>query len=367
MNVYIVSLKYAPGLTREFSLLGELFAGAGYQVRYLLSAGYAGLVDEAASVYLAKSTGMKQVIIDTLLYPFGGRAKVRRQFKATPPDVILIYNPHPLNADLLFLAAQAQPSGKRILYIHEPGKANVASYGIKGRVVYGYLEHALANALEQCTDVIVPSEYAGEIFNDRYGDFKGDVHYCPLLGPDKPGMKQQRQFFSMVGRFNYTKRLDSFITLINYCAAEKEGFQFAVATASDIKTDLQLLSDNAVCSLQVINPARLDDAAISEVMTASRAVFCLHENVVQSGVIPMAFMNSTPVIVRNDPGFAQHVSHCYNGYILPYDFTPADMVAAMRFVCEKQEMLCENARATYENTYAPNNWLEYYNWLTNKN
>ncbi|MBN2064173.1 MAG: glycosyltransferase [Sedimentisphaerales bacterium] len=368
MNVYIVSLKYSPGLEKEFTLLGDRFAGHGHEVVYLISRQYRTQCQVRRNLALTDSADIKQVILDTLRWPLKQSQALRDAFTVNKPDIVLVYNPHPLNRAIFKLAAELAPGGRRILYLHEPGKESLSGYSIKGRLIYKYLSYNLARLLQLCTDTILPSEYAQELFQGRFGDsYAGELHQCPLLVPDQPGTQSVRRWFTMAGRFNLTKRLSRFVELINYCTDNGLGHEFALATASDVSVELNWLTSASAAKLHLVNPPRIDDDAISSVMAASRAVFCLHENVTQSGVVPVAFMNSTPVIVRNDPGLAQQVSHGYNGYVLPYDFTSADMVAAMQFITENQAGLCLNARKTYESIYSPDKWPDYYCWLNAEN
>jgi len=85
--------------------------------------------------------------------------------------------------------------------------------------------------------------------------------------------------------------------------------------------------------------------------------------VTQSGVVPFAFMNSTPVIVRPDPGFTQFVRHKYNGWVLPDNFSCEDVIQAMNFIRNDFDNLSANARQTYLDLFAEKNWEKYYTWL----
>jgi len=43
-------------------------------------------------------------------------------------------------------------------------------------------------------------------------------------------------------------------------------------------------------------------------------------------------MKGTLVIARDIPGLTQHVKHGFNGYIVPFDCTPDDLVKAINYV-----------------------------------
>ena len=363
MNICIVSLKYAPGLTKEFTLIGDRLADAGYDVSYVLARGYEPAMQGRHCSYLTDSVSVKSVAVDTLCYSFFAKARLRRSLRSAVPDVVFVYNQHPLNKDLLKQVKKINARSKSVMYVHEPGKPGKSSYGLKGILVYRYLELILADTLKLCSDIVLPSKYAIEIFNASYGDFAGDVHLCPLLVPDNPGKTVERSHFAMVGRFNYTKPVRPLIELANHCGVNGLGYGFAIVTASDVRSDMAGLSEAAVDSVELINPESLSDKVINDTLAVSKAVFCLHDNVVQSGVVPTAFMNSTPVIVRDTPGFTQHVSHKYNGYVVPNDFSCSDLVDAMDYVSENFMELSGNARRTYDEMFSIWNWDKYYYWL----
>lgn len=113
----------------------------------------------------------------------------------------------------------------------------------------------------------------------------------------------------------------------------------------------------------MINEKIISDSQINKVVRESYAVFRLDREVTQSGVIPVAYMNGTPVIVRDIAGLRQHVKHAQNGYIIDFNCLPADIVRAMDFVKQNFIELSKNARKSYEDVWAEWNFEKYYNWL----
>ena len=361
-NCYIVSLKYAPGMVKEFFLLGDKLSEAGYNVIYLLTEGYRNLNKEN-SVYITDSDTIPQIARDTFLFPFTQKNKVKQLFDINKPDLTICYNPHPLNSQIMKLAFRSSPESKRVLCLHEPGKRNKSVYGIKGWLVFGYLESTLIHSLKACSDVVVHSPYASEILSRRLPEISSIMHQCPLLMPDTPGKEQARDSFCMVGRINYTKRLDDLLDLISYCDSKQMDYKFKVTTPCDISSDLEKMSGTVRSMISVIHDQDIIDRHINDTLSGCYAVFCIHKNVVQSGVVPQAFMNSTPVIARNDPGFTQHVIHKHNGYILPDDYSATDMADAMAYVKNNFKVLSDNARKTYLDVFSPSQWVKYYDWI----
>ncbi|MCP4714284.1 MAG: glycosyltransferase [Deltaproteobacteria bacterium] len=319
------------------------------------------------SIYVSSSRGTKEMLKDTLGYPFGIGRSCRRVFRTAPPAFLCVYNPHPLNAVVIRLARRFAPHGLRSIYLHEPAKPGKATYGLQGRLFFGIVEVCQRLALKATTDVILPSPVAQDLFNTYYSDYAGKAHYAPILIPDTPGAAgKARRYFTMTGRFNFTKRLDAFIDAVNLAAARNEDLDFQIVTASAIDADLARLTPAARAKTRIINKPELTDAEISQALSESLAVLCLHPMVTQSGVLTVAFMNAAPVIARQSPGFTQFITHTENGWIVPDEFASCDLVDAMLAVKNNFERLSANARQSYFDLFAEKNWSANYAWLTSR-
>jgi glycosyltransferase involved in cell wall biosynthesis len=363
---YFVSLKYAPGLWKEFHLLGNKLREYGLPVKYLISKEYKWMTEGSDSdvICVSSSKNPKQILADTLRYPVGIGRLCARAFRSAPPAFICIYNPHPLNFAIFRLARRFAPGGVRAVYLHEPAKPAKKAYGLKGRFFFEIVELSQKLAHAQSTDVILPSPVAVELFRKYFPDYPGATHYAPLLIPDLSGRRtKKRRYFTMAGRFNFSKRLDAFIGAANYAAERGEDLQFQIVTASPIDEYVQQLTPKARSKMRIINPSKLSDAEISAAVAESFAVLCLHPMVTQSGVLTVAFMNSTPVIARSSPGFIQFIDHKSNGWILADNFSSPDLVEAMISVKNRFNILSANARQTYLDLFAAKNWSKSYAWL----
>ena len=363
---YFVSLKYAPGLWKEFHLLGRNLRDHGYAVKYLISRDYAWMTQAAAPdvVFVSSSANPKEILVDVARYRFHTRRLCARAFQSAPPAFLCVYNPHPLNAAVLRLAKRFAPNGIRAVYLHEPARPGKQAYGWKGRLFFDIVEHTQKRALATATDVLLPSPVAQQLFQQRFPRHAGRRHLTPILIPDRPCRPAApRRYFSMVGRFNFAKRLDLFIEAANYAAERDDTLHFQIATASPIDEYLKALTPAARSHMRVVRKDRLSDDEISEHVAASFAVLCLQPMITQSGVAPVAFMNATPVIARSLPGFTQFVRHQSNGWILPDGFSARDVLEAMNNVRANVETLSANARCSYLDWFSEANWERDYAWL----
>lgn len=362
-NAYIISLKFAPGLKKEFMVLGENIRNKGVNVKYLLSSRYRQPGDNSEGIeYITSSEGVKGIILDTLKSVTG--KKFLRIFSLYPPIFLCFYNPHPLNPLIAKLVKRKFPQSIIVLYLHEPYVPDKKPYGRAKAAYITIAEFIQGLTIRYLEHVIFPSEYSFRLFKERYPRFKGKTHIAPLLVPDQRVLdKKKRRFFSIVGGAHQATGHGTFIDLVNYVALNGLDYEFALISSSNISIYLEKLNNQARKILRVVNKGLITDSEINAVVRKSYAVFRLDREVTQSGVIPVSYMNATPVIVRDIPGLTQHVKHGENGYVVPFDCTLEELVRAMRFAREKFPQLSETTRKSYEEIWGEWNWHKYYDWL----
>ena len=319
--------------------------------------------------FVSESRNMREMVTDVAGYPFQGRRTISQYFCEDIPEFVCVYNAHPLNTSILRLAKKYYPKGVRSIYLHEPDPLRVlpANGGLFRALYLKFLDRLQAMTVASTTDVILPSPFSRDLFRKRFPMYNGKTHLAPLLVPscqrNAPGT---RKFFSMVGQFNFSKRPDLLIDMANLASLENLDLEFLIATASNIDVPLSRLYKEGSGRLTVIRKEHLSDADINAALSESYAVCCLHPNVTQSGVLPVAFMNSVPVIAPSDPGFSQYIDHRKNGWLLPRNFVPRDLLEAMLYIKEHFSEMSANASKTYDRLFSPHRFDEYYFWLLDR-
>lgn len=362
-TAYIISLKFAPGLKKEFEVLGENIRGKEINIKYVISDRYSKLRSNCKDVeYVPTKEGVRGIVIDTFKL-FDGK-RFTQIFSSQSPSFVCFYNPHPLNPFIARLVKKNFPNATLCLYLHDPHKPDKTPYGIAKKTYIQMVEFIQGMTIKYMDYVISPSEYSSQLFRNRYPGFKGKNHIAPLLVPDQRiSENKKRRFFSIVGGAHQATGHDTFIELINNVAAKGLDYEFALISSSNISTYLEKLTVQARKIIKVINKKIIMDSEIDEIIRQSYAVFRLDREVTQSGVVPVAYMNETPVIVREIPGLTQHVKHQENGYIVPFDCSTEDLLEAMDYVKNNFFELSKNARKSYEDIWAEWNWDKYYDWL----
>jgi glycosyltransferase involved in cell wall biosynthesis len=368
-SCFICSLKYAPGLYKELRLLGDRLVTQGAEVYYVLADAYRGQWEAGSGEphYLLSSADTRSMVTDSTIGLASFLRRARSLLAQKRPRFVCVYNPHPLNAPLLRQSGRLVPGCIRCIYLHEPAKPNKRAYGAFGALYFGLVDILQAQAVRQTNVIVVASEHGRHLFGERFPHYAGEVRVAPLLIPDRPApATEKREYFTIAGRMNAGKGLDTFMSLVEYCASSRLHYRFQICTASRMEQYLASLSPAARALIRIINPDRLSDDEISVAVARSKAVFLLHKTATQSGMMTVAYMSGAPVIARDLPAFSQYIEHRVNSCLVPVAASPEDILEEMRYVEEHQLALSAAARTTFERTFSEVNWARNYGWLLEK-
>ena len=366
---YFVSLKHAPGLLKEFRSLGDALQSRGARVIYLLTEEYAPQLSSRQDVhFLVQQSTMRNVVQDTFSRPLRfAIGAPDRLFRSAPPDLIWHYNFHPLNGLLSLQAWRHNKQGVRAVMLHEPYVEDKRVFEGQARRV-ALLERLQKWQLRLCTDVVVPSPNSLRLLHLLWPRCDRRTHVVPLPVPDDPmPTPYTREHFSFIGRMdNVNKGLNQFLAIIESAAQRKLNLPFYLLTPTPITEYVDAtLSADARKLLTIVVKKRVSDREINIAMRKSRVVFQLHRHLSQSGSLAVAFMNGTPVVARNTPGFSQHVTHKKSGFLVTEPATADDFLDGALWVGANCDELSLNCRTFYERTFSPVNLTKNLDWLLN--
>lgn len=370
-NLIIFSIKYAPGLFKEFTSIGEKISQLyNYKITYCLSNKYKSFLESSLKnsnsltssnfYFLFKSFSIKSMIIDSFLYFVKTKNILYDLFLLKNPNIVAIYNPHPLNYFVFALIKKLKLNCTTLFYLHEPFKPNKLSYGLFGYFYFYLVEVFQTVTLHQTDMVILPSRNALYLFKKRYPNFKGVFKVSNLLIPDKPYLASERKYFTIAGGMNKGKGLDEFFKLIEFSTKNNYDFKFRIVTTSKIDNYINKLSSKAKNFLLVENPKFISDDYMYKVHAESKAYFLLHSTATQSGAMAVAFMHGTPVIARDLLAFSQYISNLKNSYLVPKKVNSQDLIKGMIFISNNFEEISKNARETFEDNFSLNNFHSTY-------
>mgnify|MGYP006416484087 FL=1 len=166
-KIFICSLKFAPGLFKEFTLLGNKFKENNIDVNYLVSDGYQDFfIDDDSIKYLTNSRNTKEMIFDFFLFPlyFFKIFKIIRLNKKYKMQ-FLFYNPHPLNPLFQYFIKFISKSIV-ITVLHEPYKTKKErlEYGFSGYVFFSIVNIFQVMSIRRSDKIITMSPYGKSLF-----------------------------------------------------------------------------------------------------------------------------------------------------------------------------------------------------------
>lgn len=369
-KIYICSLKFAPGLFKEFTLLGKHFQdNNSTQVEYLVSKGYQTLFKNENGVnYLTNSRNTKEMLIDLIMYPFFAFKiiQILKQRKQDEHIQFLFYNPHPLNP-LLQLIIKLFSGDNVITVLHEPYKTRKErmEYGLFGYIFFSIVNVFQFMSIKVSDKIITMSPYGEDLFIKYFSKYSSKLIRANLLLPDQNcTFDQNRKYFSFVGRVNKGKGIKDFIDTINYCLKhDLEEYQFALITSTNIDEYLIELRDDWKKILTLINHENISDDEINEVICSSKAVLILHQTASQSGVLPLAYQLHTPIIARDLKAFKQYFNE--SGQLLSIYFKPKELLAACDQVDLNFIQYSNNSFSIYEKNFSEKNFSKFYKEIIN--
>jgi glycosyltransferase involved in cell wall biosynthesis len=362
---FIVCLKYVPGMWQFISSFGRNLLARGYPVRFLLAPGFRWLNGEFDNLTyypfpFAGCPSFPQKILSLLWFP---GLYLRQLFRHSPPAGVLLASWHPWNFLLARLVKKLSPATPVLAWLHEPYKDEKRVYGAKG-VALVLLEWLQGLSLGFLDAAIVHSLRGLRLLASGYPGYRGQRRLIPLQFQDH-GFEAgaARNYISFLGRAEPAKGVDRFFDLVGALGPKVANRQFQIVTASNIAGYLKKLSPSARARLRVVNAPEISDAVIRQAAARSLAVLALYKETTQSGVIPLALMQGTPVIGTDIEGITDWIGDRETGRIVSANPSPAEIEAAITYIQAHFPEMSQRCRAYYLATFDDRNWEREYGWL----
>jgi len=363
-KIYICSLKFAPGLFKEFTLLGKHFFENDTNVEYVLSKGYQSFFKKEKNVtYLTKSRNTKEMLLDLIAFPLYA-LKIKQILKnkhKNETTQFLFYNPHPLNP-LLQWVIKTFSEATVITVLHEPYKTKKErmEYGLSGYIFFSIVNIFQIMSIKISDKIITMSPYGKSLYTKYFSKYSSKLVSANLLLPDLTDVSAgTRRYYSFIGRVNKGKGIQDFINTINYCVDNKIfNYDFMIITSSNIQEYISTLHQGWEQVLTVINHPTISDKEINDVIAQSKAVLILHQTASQSGVLPLAYQLKTPIIARNLKAFEQYIDG--SGELLNLYFKPSELLEACQNIQTNFDTYSRNATTIYEANFSEKNFANFY-------
>ncbi|OOC44216.1 glycosyltransferase [Thermosipho sp. 1074] len=340
MKVCIASLKFSPAHYSHILAYSKGFSELGNDVYLLLDENYKKIV-------------INDSVTNKIWY--SKKNRISERF-----DLVLFHNVSVVNH---VVSRKLKIKGSKIAYVyHEPweGFYNRLKNEGKMRAIKSTLAHFFSVRMLRLSDiVIVPSNYALELYEKHDKKFNGSVVKIPLLFDDEFNKEiidiSKKKYFSYIGHAVKGHAFDKYLEFIKFLYKSKANLKFEIATRTDLSKwiykdkILQLMIADG--SLKISHGRPLRNQEINKAFERSFCVWNLYRRSTQSGVLPKAFMFGTPVIASYIGSFPEYVESGFNGEFV-------FQINNFEEVYEKLEKIrvglygySQNARSTFFKTF----------------
>ncbi len=360
-KVCIVSLRCAPGLQKEIASLCAGFEQHGWASAQLLAADYEALCERRSNAeFLQLNRGYAGMIRDFFRELWS--KDLGRKVESLRPDFVLFYNLSPLN--LLLLRQRTAGNPRFGLVLHDPAKEAKFRHGLLFGITYSFVEWLQAQLVRRCEHVITLSEYGTTLAKKRYpGCDSKIVEGRILLADNGPSTPVTRTVVSIVGRINPATGHEDFFRLASELRGHLGSVSFEIVTSSPHATTEAFASRARESGVCIRHSQVLSEAEIENAINRSICVFRLDTELTQSGVIPVCYRLGTPVIVRDIPGLAQHVTDGETGFQMKPSTAVAEIAQWITAMRTDQARFERNCRAAFSAFWAEDAFGRYYRTL----
>lgn len=358
----IISIKTAPGLPKEFFLIGNYLKTKGFEVEYLLNSEYKNyLVDAMKEENTIHYVCISKNLIKSYFFEWKKiRGIISDKCKGSKYDYICIYNPHPLAHKVMTYLEKKNNNSIRSVVLHEPfvPYKNRKLYGLRGEIKIAFLDFFTYLLLKSCTDVILPSTYAEKLYtNIAYKVYGLKTHVIPLMlnSVDRERLISDCKYISFVGTINNARNINEIIKVADLVHDRWPDIKFRILTRQNVNIKSK--------SIEVIKKDYILDSEISDFVQDSLALLLSHTVAAQSGNVPVAYRVGTPIICFDVEGITQQVDMKQTGYIIDEKKIETEIMLAIEYIIKHEDEMRLNCLEYYEKVFSNNNMSKSYNWL----
>ncbi|RLI45422.1 glycosyltransferase family 1 protein [Candidatus Bathyarchaeota archaeon] len=300
MRIVMSSLKFSPGHLSHIIAYAKLFEKIGWNVLLWLDERYRPIISDCE--------------FPIKWYPQSLQENINAIFLAN----VSITN-H-------IICKELKKRKTKIIYLyHEPweGFKQYLKEGVKQALKAAVAHHFSVKTLKFSNLVIVPSDYALNLYMRRDMQYNKNVIVIPLLFEDEASGKidfLKKEYFSYIGHAVKGHAFDLYINLIKYMYKQGVEMKYEIATRTNLskllkkdKTLQRMVKDRV---LKVSHGRPLTNSEINQAYERGFCVWNIYRRSTQSRVLPKAYMFGTPVIASNIGSFPEFVESGKTGQIV---------------------------------------------------
>ncbi|MHA1274697.1 MAG: glycosyltransferase [Promethearchaeota archaeon] len=341
-------MKYSPIMLNHAFAIGEPWRKLGISIEYVFNEKYKYLI-----------CPNKNYSDNIKLFRHYNK-KLFKHISVKDPNFVIFINSSPFNWKVAKYIRKFTDS-KIVQCLHEPFEDQKFRYGVKKLIKLMILD--IIHTLEiKFSDIIVlHSNEALRRYKLKYEKYDKVIKVIPLLFIDKEcKLNLDKKYITFVGRFSIDKYPELFFKLIEF-SKKKNKFYFQIITNEIPKKYLHFVRNEKKINLKVSNLLRDED--ISYAMKESKLIYCIKKRVSQSGIIPMAYMNSTPIIINDLPGLKEFVIENKTGIVVSRSPSVSEIYKRIENSLSYIAKMNNKCRDFYLENFDSRNSLKFYKWL----
>lgn len=305
-KILLVSLKFSPGHYSHLIAYYLLFEELGYKVEIVLDEKYKEIIPENNyNIYYLNTNNNQKLYKDDIKF-------------------IFFQNPSTKNIKFLKNFKKINSKVKSMYLYHEPWD------GIGQRIKEGsaILKYLMINIYQKYlilnSDIILlPSEIAYKNYEKYEKKYNSNYYKTQLIfaNENNENNKSEKKYFSYIGTVTESHNFIKYIDVIKYINKKDKDIKFAIFTKSDISKylDIDLKRMIQGGTIVIKHGKNLTNVEINEAYKNSFCIWNFYKRSTQSGVLPKAYMFSTPVLASNLEAFFKNVLKGKTGEILELD------------------------------------------------
>lgn len=334
MKVAVVSLRFAPGHIAHLRAYRELFSSLGCEIKLFVDKNYQGFIDDSSDVVFLNTPA---------------------EILQWNPDRVFSYN---IANDNIGLAKQCKKGKVPFFYVlHEPCDSFKETLSLGKRMP----RRLAANAVNYLTahyahKVVLASENGKKKYLSYMKGCNKNYAVFPLIFCDDYDAAQtiERKYFSFIGGFTEPRACSAYLDFVKYSIRKQLGYKFCVATRNSIDG---YINDPVI-------KAAIDDGSLvvsagkpmtsEEINRHYREAICAwnaYKMSTQSGVLPNALMQGTPVLVTDRGDSADIVNDKQEVCFISLPHNNEEIKNSINYIRENLERMSTKARETFLRDY----------------
>ena len=334
MKIAVISLRFAPGHIAHLRAFESLFTDLGHDVHLFLNQNYSNFIQPKDNRIFLKNC---DEIIEW------------------NPDLVLSQN---ISFKNIPLARKLKRNRIPFYYIlHEPIVSLKEHLSMGKRLPRRIIADLVNYITCACSYRVLLASPNGEKKYRKYMRHCNDNYSVfPLIFCDDydASCLAQRKFFSFIGGFTTGRANTIFLDFIKYSVRNKLGIQFCIATRNSFKEFLDDPEIKHAINEKILVVYSGKPMTTQEINLHYREAICVwnaYKFSTQSGVLPNALMQGTPVIITNHGDADSIVTHKKDSYFISLPHNNQQIREAYDYIKNHLDIMSGAAKETFNNHF----------------